>query len=92
VSARQRALRERREALLRQSAAQRAALVADVHDLVGSVSLADRGVALLRQLGARRVVLAVGAVAMVAFGPARVIGWAWRGYLTFNTVRSVIGR
>lgn len=92
MSARQRALRARREALQQQSAAQRAAFAADVRELGVSLSLADRGVAVLRQVGARPVVLAAGVIAMAAFGPARVIGWAWRAYLAFSAARSLVGR
>lgn len=92
MTARRRALRARRETLQQVAALQRAELAGEYQEIKGSLSLAERALVLARRIGARPALLLAGAAVLAAFGPARVIRYAWRGYTLYTTARSLLRR
>jgi hypothetical protein len=81
MSARRAALAARRERLVAQAAAQRAALARDLAPWRAPLALADRGLAALRYLKRHPALLVGVTVAFAAWRPKRVghgLGRAWR--------------
>ena len=66
---------QRKQALAARSAAQRAAIAADVQPVAGRLAALDRIVQIVRQ---RPFLFSAAAVALVLLGPRRLLPWALR--------------
>jgi len=70
-----RELAQRKQALAARSAAQRAAIAADLQPVAGRLAALDRIVQAVRQ---RPFLFSAAAVALVLLGPRRLLPWALR--------------
>jgi len=84
MSPREQGLAQRREELVARSAAQRAALVANVEPLLRKAAAADRIVERLRRYP---VAVALGAAALVFFGSRKVFDLATRALTIYALFR-----
>ena len=70
-----RELAQRKQALAARSAAQRAALAADLRPMAGGLAALDR---IVRAVRRRPFLFSAAAVALVLLGPRRLLPWALR--------------
>lgn len=81
-------LARRKERLIARTAAQRTVIADAYQRCQKPAGIVDRGVAVARFLKSHPLLFAIGIAATAAVGRRKLVGWAGRGWVAWQTVRT----